>query len=72
MVNRRNLQLAISKVFGQAFFFLGKPLLRHPGGGRRVYVFTNCIVLYHNPSENTEEFVLVLDVVTRYPKMLLF
>ena len=33
-----------------------------------VYKLANCIVLYHSVRENTEEFVLVLDVGTRYPK----
>ena len=33
-----------------------------------VHHVTNCIVQYHSPRKNTEEFVFVLDVVSWYPK----
>jgi hypothetical protein len=34
-----------------------------------VYPFTNCIAVYQWLRKNIEEFVLVLDVVTRYPEL---
>jgi len=66
MAHSRNIQLAINKVLGSLAFGKG-------WASGVVYVFTNCIAVYHTGRvgvrENTKEFVRVWDVGTRYPRM---